>query len=145
MADSIFPFIDIPPDTAEQASTEPLMAREYAWDFENNCFLLKDGKFQVVEGKEAVKIWLWKIFHTPRYRYLIYSWDYGNELEELIGKNYSQSALEAEAKRLIEEAIFPTLEGYVTEIKNVSTMIQNGVVKIDFTAVTPYGEVNMSV
>lgn len=141
---SIFPFID-PQVAAPPVAAELPMAKEWAWDFEKGDFLLKDGKFQIVKGKEAVKIWLWKIFQTPRYRYLIYSWGYGHELEGLVGKMYTPGLMQAEAERLVKEAIWPTLDGYVTDIRNLTIGFTDDVLSIEFTAVTPYGEVEVSV
>lgn len=144
MAESIFPFMDPQEIPIEETEQELPMAKEWAWDFEELDFKARDGKMYQVEGKEAVKIWLWKIFQTPRYRYLIYSWDYGHELESLIGQG-SQSFIKAEAERLIKEAIWPTLDGYVEDIKNLEIGLINDVLSISFTAITPYGEVEISV
>lgn len=140
---SIFPFID--PQEMEIEGTELLMAKEYAWDFETLDFKLKDGKMYLVEGVEAIKIWLWKIFKTPRYRYLIYSWDYGHELEDLIGQGGSESYIKSEAERIIKEAIWPTLNGYVEDIKNLDISLIDDALNINFTVVTPYGEVEINV
>ncbi len=131
-------------EVQEEIEEELIIPREWAWDFEKLDFKTKDGKMYQVEGKEAIKIWLWKIFQTPRYRYLIYSWDYGHELEGLIGQG-SQSYIKAEAERLIKEAIWLTLNGYVEDIKNVQIDLINDVLDIRFTAITPYGEVNIDV
>ena len=51
---SIFPFIS--PEILEsgQASELP-MFREYAYDFENNRLLLRDGNTYLVEGNEALR------------------------------------------------------------------------------------------
>lgn len=144
MTESIFPFMDPQEVLIEETETELPIAREWAWDFEKLDFKTKDGKMYQVEGKEAIKIWLWKIFQTPRYRYLIYSWDYGHELESLIGQG-SQSYIKAEAERLIKEAIWPTLNGYVEDIKKLEIDLVNDVLDISFIAITPYGEVEMNV
>ncbi len=140
---SIFPFLD--PQIVVPPREELPMAREYAWDFVKQDLLLKDGKCQIIEGKEAVKIWIWKIFQTPRYRYLIYSWDYGHELELLTGRSYSKAILRAEAERLVTEAIWPTLNGYVTGIRNLVVSTDRDILEIKFLADTPYGEVEVSV
>lgn len=141
--ESIFPFID--PQEVEIEEIEPPMAREWAWDFEKMDFKLKDGKMYQVEGKEAVKIWLWKLFMTPRYRYLIFDWDYGHELENLIGQGYTQGYLNSEAERYIREAIKYNLSDYVTDVRNVQVIFNDGKLTIEFVAVTPYGEVEISV
>lgn len=141
--DSIFPFID--PQEMEIEETEPPMAREWAWDFEKMDFKIKDGKMYQVEGKEAVKIWLWKLFMTTRYREVIFNWDYGNELENLIGQGYTQGYLNSEAERYVREAIEYNLKDYVTDVKNVNVRFNDGKLTIEFIAVTPYGEVEISV
>lgn len=145
MPESIFPFIDPQEVMPEETAQALPMAREWAWDFEKGDFQLKDGKMYQVEGKEAVKIWLWKIFQTIRYRYLIFSWDFGHELEELIGRGFTHEFILAEAERLVKEAIWPTLNDYVTDIKNLTVSFEKDVLRIEFIAVTPYGEVEMSV
>ena len=138
--DSIFPFID--PEIIE----EPLpMARELAFDTDKLDFKLKGGKMYQVEGKEAVKIWLWKLIQTHRYRYLIFDWDYGTELETLIGRGNTQGYLNSEAERMVREAIDYNLSDYVTEVRNMTTEFRDDVLKMEFTAVTPYGEVEMIV
>jgi hypothetical protein len=141
---SLFPFID-PPAAEEPAAAELPVAREWAWDVDKCEFKTRNGRIYIVEGKEAVKIWIWKIFQTSRYRHLIYSWDYGHELEPLVGKRYSNAVIQSEAERLVKEAIWPTLEDYVTDIRNLAVSAEKDILCTDFTAVTPYGEVEISV
>lgn len=141
--ESIFPFMD--PQEVEIEELELPMAREWAWDFEKMDFKLKDGKMYLVEGKEAVKIWIWKLFMTTRYREVIFNWDYGNELENLIGQGYTQGYLNSEAERYVREAIEYNLKDYVTDVKNVNVSFDEGTLTIEFIAVTPYGEVEVRV
>lgn len=137
----IFPFVEIDEELEEETAEELPMAREYAWDFQKEDFKRRDGKMYKVEGKEAVKIWVWKLLKTPRYRYLIFTWDYGNELDELIGKGYTPNYTNAEAKGYVEEAIEYNLQGYVTAIKDMDVTFDDGVLVMDMTIETPYGEV----
>jgi hypothetical protein len=122
--------------------TETSTPKEYAWDFENNDFKLVDGKFQIVEGTEALKIWIWKALKTNRSTYSIYSDAYGHEFEKLIGKGLSKSLIESEAKRLTLEC----LKGneHILGIKNFSIDKSNDVLNITFTAQTDQGEVTLS-
>ena len=39
------------------------------------------------DGLEAVKQAVYNILNTERYRYIIFSWNYGVELQDLIGKS----------------------------------------------------------
>ncbi len=141
--DSVFPFTD--PQEMEIEETELPMAREWAWDFDKLDFKTRDGKMYKVTGKEAVKIWLWKLFMTTRYRELIFDWDYGSELENLIGQGYTQGYLNSEAERYVREAIKYNLERYVTDVRNVIVTFDEGTLTIEFTAITPYGEVGINV
>lgn len=56
-----------------------------------------------VDGLEAMKQAVNKILQTERYRYAIYDWNYGIELEELYGKNVPYVI--PELKKRIEEAL----------------------------------------
>ena len=64
------------------------MAREVKWDYVHDVPVLKNGEPVLVEGIEAVKVWAWNALYTVRFRYLIYPWEYGDELETLIGQSY---------------------------------------------------------
>lgn len=135
---SIFPFTD-PVELVDEVKELP-MAREWAWDFEKLDFKTKNGKMYQVEGNEAVKIWIWKLLNTQRYRYMIFSWDYGHEMEDLIGK-YTQGFTESEAERLVKEAVESNLKDYVLEMKDFDIQLVEDTLSVAFTAVTPYGEV----
>ena len=70
---SIFPFID--PDALAVSQDNALpMFREYAYDYENNRLLLRDGQTYLVEGNEALRIWIFKALDTARFRYTAYGW-----------------------------------------------------------------------
>lgn len=142
--ESIFPFLE---DTENIKTTFAIeIPREYAWDFSTNNFRLVNGKVQIVEGVEAIKIKVYKALMTQRYRYPIYSWDYGHELEDLIGQGYSKELTEAEAKRLVEEALKEYFDkGWITEIKDFETSFLGDELSISFTIVTPYGEEQINV
>lgn len=123
--------------------TEISIPREYAWDFEKNDFQLKDGKFQVVEGIEALKIWIWKALKTSKYTYSIYSDNYGQELDKLIGEGLSKSLAESEAKRLTLECLKDN--EHILSIRSFSVDKSNDVLSITFTAITDCGEVTIDV
>ena len=56
-----------------------------------------------IDGKEAMGQAIEKILQTERYRFLIYDWNYGIELEDLFGKNVTYVI--PELKRRIEDAL----------------------------------------
>lgn len=143
MTESIFPFIN--PEEVESTSEDLPIAQEWAWDFERLEFKTKNGKMYLVQEDEAIKIWLWKLFHTSRFRSLIYDWDYGHELEELIGQGFTEGLVESEAERYVREAVEYNLPDYVTELENVEVDFKGEQLTIVFRAITPYGEVDMIV
>lgn len=140
----IFPFIEATEETIEELETELPLAKEYAWDFDKQDFRYKNGKMFFVFGNEAIKIWLWKLFKTVRFREVIFTWDYGSEIHGLIGRGYTQDLINSEAERYIREAIEYNLSNYVTDINDVEIVFDDNLLTISFTAITPYGEVEYS-
>jgi hypothetical protein len=122
---------------------EVSIPREYAWDFEKNDFKLKDGNFQIVEGTEALKIWIWKALKTSKAIYPIYSDDYGQEFEGLVGKGISKSLAESEAERLTLECLKEN--EHILGISNFRADKSKDILKITFTAITDCGEVIVDV
>ncbi len=129
------------PSSSSDTSSLP-MAKEYAWDFVNNDFLLTNGKNVIVTGKEAIKVWLWKAFQAERYKYLAYSWNYGQEFNSIIGQGLGRNALKSEVERCIRETVM--INPYITEVKDI-TITLDDLIKVEFTASTVYGEVIVNV
>ena len=94
---------------------------------------------KIVEGVDAIKVWIYNALRTARYRYNIFSWDYGSELEELIGHSYSQEYLNVEAKRMVEDCIL--INENIISITGFSISLVNDKMNADFTANTLLGEV----
>lgn len=140
---SIFPANIDTAGTNDTTKTTNAICKEYAWDFEKNDFLLKDGKFLTVTGDEALKIWIYKVMHTEKYVYMAYSQHYGNELEDLIGRGYSNELIKSEVERYLKDSLL--VNDYITGIENVAVTQENDVLSINFTAITVYGEVNVNV
>ena len=100
---SLFPFISNNVEEVKVDNTFPIY-KEVAWDFEANIPILENGDFKIIEGNEAIKVWIYKALLTPRYSYSIYSWGYGSELLDLVGKAYTPALTKEEAKRYIKES-----------------------------------------
>ncbi len=91
-----------------------------------------------IDGAQAVAQAIYKILLTERFRYLIYSWNYGAELESLIGENYS--VYESELKRIVKEAVLQ--DGRINSIRHFQlSRSGRNAVSVSFTADTIYGEV----
>ena len=138
---SLFPFISNT-DDVKVNNTFP-MYKEIAWDFKNNIPILENGDFKIVEGNEAIKVWVYKAILTPRYNYSIYTWDYGSELFDLIGKAYTPSLTKEEAKRLIKEAL--EINPYILEIEITDINFKDSLLSADIKIVTIYGESEVTI
>ena len=133
---SLFPFISNI-DEVKVDNSFP-MYKEVAWDFESDCPVLENGNFKIIEGNEAIKIWVYKALLIPRYHHLIYSWDYGSELLDLIGKAYTPSLTKSEAERYIKEAL--EINPYILEVDVSNINFKDGALNADIKLLTIYGE-----
>ena len=133
---SLFPFISNT-DEVKVDNSFPLY-KEVGWDFEKDTPVIQNGDFKIVEGNDAIKVWVYKALLTPRYNYSIYSWDYGSELMDLVGKAYTPSLTKEEAKRHIKEALL--INPYILEVSVIDTSFNNGVLSADIKLLTIYGE-----
>lgn len=136
---SIFPMVQ-PPTEASSTQSLPL-CEEVAWDFENNVPVFRNGLPVIVTGKEAVKVWIWKAIHTPRFRHQIYSWDYGSEFERLVGQAYTQTVKEAEAPRFLQECLLTN--PYISAVTGISVTFEANRLTVTGTAETIYGKVEI--
>ncbi|GKH45738.1 MULTISPECIES: DUF2634 domain-containing protein [Anaerotruncus] len=136
----LFPIIQ--PEVVQEETELPLY-REVKWDFEKGEPVFRGGEPVVAEGAEAIKTWVWKALVTERARYEIYSWNFGSEVESLIGQPYTDELKRAEAVRYVREAL--EINPYITEVTAASVDFDNGVLTIDVTVDTVYGEVQAHV
>ena len=139
---SLFPFISNT-DEVKVDNSFPLY-KEVAWDFEKDIPIIQNGDFKIIEGNDAIKVWAYKALLTPRYNYSIYSWDYGSELMDLVGKAYTPSLTKEEAKRYIKEALL--INPYILEVDITDISFKDGILNADIKIKTIYeGEVLVNV
>ena len=87
---------------AEPTATDSLpLCRETAWDFIQERPIYSAGEPVEVTGAEAVRVWVWKALKTARCRYDIYTWDFGCEAENLVGRPFTAQVKESEAACVI--------------------------------------------
>lgn len=87
---------------------------------------------------EAVKQAIYKILSTERYQHAIYSWNYGIELEELMGE--PASYITAGVSSRITEALMQ--DDRITGVDNFSFTREKGKLQVTFTVRTIYGQIN---
>lgn len=132
----MFPFVDNEEEDEQEESL--YIPREYGIDFETGQL---SGK--IVEGYDALLVWAWLALQTPRYRYYIYSENYGQEYEDLIGKSYSTELTDSEQERMTEECL--TENPYITGIENFSCVKIEEKVTVTFSLITELGDGEVSI
>lgn len=132
---SLFPFIDQEPEEKEQIKTS-VIPEEYEMDFKTY-----ELTGRIVKGKEAIKMWIYKVLRTNRYKHIIYTWDYGVELEELISMPFDRAFIESEVQRYIKEALL--VNDHIKEITNFNISFEKTWLTCNFTVITEYGEVDI--
>lgn len=94
-----------------------------------------------ISGKEAITQAIIKMLSTERYSRVIYSGDYGSELESLIGSDYDYVV--ADLKRRIESALLVD-----DRIQGISSLTlsenQDSSLTTSFTVQSLEGELNVS-
>ena len=114
--------------------------REYELDF-------KPGRLtgRIVTGVDALCVWAYLALKAKRYRWVIYSWQYGEEYTNLIGYSFDDDYLYSEVKRYIEECLF--VNEHITGIEDLTVNQVNEMLYIRFRMVTDAGskEVSMDV
>ena len=131
---AVFPFLSI--TEVKVAQSLPLY-KEWAFDFDNGCLLLSDGRMTLLSGLPALKVWMYKAICTAKARYKAYSAAFGSELESLIGTNYSASAAKMEAERMVTEALLSS--PYILGISDVTVSFQDGLLLVSCSVSTVYG------
>ena len=137
MAENIFPDIDV---TEETTGTSEILTygKELAFDFEVGDFVYENGAPKVVEDVEALKVWIEKALRTARYRWPIYTFNYGNELEDIIGLDIPRAVLESEVQRVIREALI--YDDRIEEVQDFVIERGGDWLKVAFTVVTVLGD-----
>ena len=90
-----------------------------------------------VDGLEAMKQAIYLILNIERYEYLIYSWNYGIELNDLYGQPIP--FVLPELKRRITEALVQ--DSRILGVDNFSFETNKGKVHATFTVHTIFGDV----
>ena len=90
-----------------------------------------------IDDLEAVKQAVYKILNTERYKYVIYSWDYGVELVDLIGKPIPY--VMAEVSRRVTEAL--TMDDRIDDVVDFEFETKGKTLHTTFTVVTTYGNI----
>ena len=114
-----------------EVETQPSLT--YALDIEHGCIR------GMVDELESLRQAIYLILSTERYAYLIYSWNYGVELVELIGqpKEYALP----EIKRCITEALLQ--DDRITSVDGFEFETGKKTVRVTFTVHSIFGDLEV--
>lgn len=96
--------------------------------------------YGMTDGLEAVRQAVWLILNTERFVHPIYSWNYGVELEGLLGVN--PPLVYSLLKQRITEAL--TQDDRIDDVSDFSFSSKDGTVQVSFTVNTIYGDYKTS-
>ena len=133
---SIFPDITIPEITTQSSTVT--YGRELDFDFTTGQFVLTDGTPRVLEGPDALRIWITKTLLTARYRFPIYSFNYGCEIEDVIGYDIPRVVLESEIPRVIREALI--YDERINDIRDFIITRESNYLLVEFSVITFDGQ-----
>ena len=108
----------------------------------SNTFFIDFEKGRIsgfIDEKEAVKQAIMLILNTERYKFLIYSWNYGAEFEALIGTH--PDIVEDEAERLISEALLQ--DDRITAVYDFEFSRNRDTLLVNFKVDSIYGGIDI--
>lgn len=133
---NIFPLVS---SSVSESDTALPLAREVRWDFSKDEPVWHGGNPAEVTGAEAVLVWAWNAINTVRYRHDVFTHDYGQDLQSLIGEAYGNDIRQSEAIRCIREAL--EISPYIKTVHQIDVQFERSLLHVSFKAKTIYGEV----
>ena len=113
--------------------------KEYAWDFNRNCFIYnQDGSIKIVSKNEAIKVWVYKVLQTERFRYGAYYDDYGLDLERFVGKVANDEINANELYNAVKETLL--VNPYILAVNNIKVEQINKKITLNLELITVYGK-----
>lgn len=112
--------------------TQP--SKTYRLNIENNTI---SGGY--IDGLEALKQAVYKILNTERFDYIIYSWNYGIEVKNLIGEH--MSFVIPELERVIKEALMQ--DDRIEDVTDFEFSINKNIVTTKFKVISIEGVANI--
>ena len=132
---SLFPLFSIP----RSGQTEQLpLYTDVAMDYDAGAPRWESGNPVTVTGLEAVKSWAWRAVATARYRWPVFDWSYGCELESLVGQPYQKETKRSEAVRYVQDALL--VSPYITACSVSDVTFDGSTLHMEVEISTIYGK-----
>jgi len=133
----LYPKFDMPDLVEEVEDTSIAYPKSWLFDFDTGDFVL-DGAGNVVEadGLTAWAQWCVKAVLTQRLAFVVYNWDYGVDLENVM-KQPTRAVTEAELEKEITEALMT--DPRTAEVKNFTFEWSGDELTVSFIIVNAAG------
>lgn len=132
MSQSLTPQSDLLNINTEQPF-QCMPSKAFHIDFENKKII------GMTDTKKAMEQSIYLMLKTGRYEHLIFSWNYGEEINKLVGK--PKDLAKVELTRLLKECLL--VDDRISAIEDiVITDIEEGL-HVSFTAVTLHGDISI--
>lgn len=140
MSDFMSSFVN----TTGNKEVKPAIYREMAIDFNTGEPLVVDGEIVELEGKEALRVWIWKALKTECNKYRGYTYRYGQDLWKEIGKVFSRTVKVQMIYADIEDTL--KVNPRITKVYNFEVeVLDNGYqVKCTFSVDSIYGTIDFT-
>ena len=147
MEDSIIPYIDDFEIITEIPTSVISNGISFNYDFILGDFILKDGKVEELMGIDALKVWIFKLLKTEKFKFEIYATgevdEYGITLMDLIHSDYPYIFIKSEIQREITEELLKNVE--ILGIKDFVFTREKRTLTVNFTVNSIYGVVESEV
>ena len=122
---------------AKSAAELPIYT-DWAVDWEQGTFALRNGQPYLISGVQALKNWVRCALHgeSGRYRFSAHSAEYGNCFAELMGEGGDRGILENRLKKEIRETLL--VSPYITEVDGFTFTRKGAAVTVHFAVHTLY-------
>lgn len=131
-------------ETVKKSSSK--FGKSLLFDFNKGDFVLYDGKIQLIEGEQALKIWVQKVLRTEKIKYKIYeiiSNTYGVTLDQYFYSDYPTGVIYAGIQSSITEMLMNHPD--INAVKSFEFTRDKKHLSVTFTLVTTFGEINEGV
>lgn len=115
--------------------------KECAIDYNTHEIIYKDNEVVMLEGDEALKVWIYKCLKTTVKESIIHSKNYGTKLKNHIGTVYNETI----KKVLIQEEIKAALltNPYIVSVVNFNFDYKDDCLFVTFNCNTVYGVIEL--
>lgn len=104
------------------------------FDFEKRDFVLDAGDLALISGSENLNQWIRKSIGTERYKYPIYTWNFGNEIFTLFGTSLISATTRSVVDKFIKDALL--YDSRISEVLDVESKVSGDALIVQFKVVT---------